>query len=165
MSRILTGLALLVSLSGCASRPGWGQAWGQGTADRQKARAVVHDPYTLNDIGPEVVGGRHDAALVGRTCGPPGRLAPDAPHSHHRFRGRREPAIRPNGDGMRDPRRESQSRRRRRLWAEPAEHPRTVAVAADQLMTNVLVIGKGGREHALVWKLRQSMHCANILQQ
>ncbi len=32
--------------------------WGQGTTDRQKSRAVVHDPYTLNDIGPEVVGGR-----------------------------------------------------------------------------------------------------------
>lgn len=58
MSRILAGLAILVLLSGCASRPGWGQAWGQGTSDRQKARAVVHDPYTLNDIGPEVVGGR-----------------------------------------------------------------------------------------------------------
>ena len=59
MSRILAGLAIILSLSGCASsRPGWGMPWGQGTTDRQKARAVIHDPYTLNDIGPEVVGGR-----------------------------------------------------------------------------------------------------------
>ena len=30
--------------------PGWAQ--------QQRAEAIVHDPYTLNDIGPEVVGGR-----------------------------------------------------------------------------------------------------------
>lgn len=57
MSRILT-IAILVSLAGCASRPGWGFSWGQGTTERQKARATIHDPYPLNDIGPEVVGGR-----------------------------------------------------------------------------------------------------------
>lgn len=50
---------LAVSLAGCASgRPGWGFATGQGTTERQKSRAVIHDPYPLNDIGPEVVGGR-----------------------------------------------------------------------------------------------------------
>lgn len=49
---------LFISLGGCASRPGWGFSWGQGTTSRQKARAAVHDPYPLNDIGPEVVGGR-----------------------------------------------------------------------------------------------------------
>lgn len=43
--------------SGCANR-GWGLSWGQGTTNRQKARAAVHDPYPLNDIGPEVMGGR-----------------------------------------------------------------------------------------------------------
>ena len=49
---------LLMVLTGCANRPGWGLSWGQGTAERQKSRAVVHDPYPLNDIGPEVIGGR-----------------------------------------------------------------------------------------------------------
>ncbi len=58
MLRLLAGLAIMVSLSGCANRQGWGAPWGQGTTDRQKARAVVHDPYALPDIGPEVVGGR-----------------------------------------------------------------------------------------------------------
>ncbi len=58
MSRMWACALLLVSLAGCANRPGWGFAGGQGTIERQKARAVVHDPYPLNDIGPEVVGGR-----------------------------------------------------------------------------------------------------------
>ena len=31
---------------------------GQGSIDRQKARAVAFDPYPLNDLGPEVMGGR-----------------------------------------------------------------------------------------------------------
>ena len=57
MSRILS-CVLLVCFAGCASRPGWGFSWGQGTTDRQKARATVHDPYPLNDIGPEIDGGR-----------------------------------------------------------------------------------------------------------
>ncbi|GIW98410.1 MAG: hypothetical protein KatS3mg111_1743 [Pirellulaceae bacterium] len=55
-------LALIISLAplmvGCANRAGWGFWWGQGTIERQKARAAIHDPYPLNDIGPEVVGGR-----------------------------------------------------------------------------------------------------------
>jgi len=47
------------SLTGCANRPGWGiPGFGQGSVDRQSARAVYHDPYPLNNIGPEVVGGR-----------------------------------------------------------------------------------------------------------
>ncbi len=67
MSRNLGALwfgccVLLVSSAGCASRPGWGFRWGQGTSqgdmNRQNARAAVHDPFPLNDIGPEVVGGR-----------------------------------------------------------------------------------------------------------
>ena len=58
MSRMLACALLLVGLSGCASRPGWGFGGGQGTGERQKARATIHDPYPLNDIGPEVIGGR-----------------------------------------------------------------------------------------------------------
>lgn len=58
MSRMLI-LGMLVCLVGCAGRrPGWGFSTGQGTTDRQKSRAVVHDPFPLNDIAPEVVGGR-----------------------------------------------------------------------------------------------------------
>jgi hypothetical protein len=57
--RWLACCALIAGSVGCASRPGWGfKQWGQGTTERQKSRAVVHDPYPLNDIGPEVVGGR-----------------------------------------------------------------------------------------------------------
>ncbi len=53
-------LGLFSILSGCSSqRPrAWGFPGGQGTVDRQKARASVHDPYPLNDIGPAVMGGR-----------------------------------------------------------------------------------------------------------
>lgn len=57
--KLLFACAALTSFAGCASRPrGWGLPGGQGTVERQKSRAVVHDPYPLNDIGPEVVGGR-----------------------------------------------------------------------------------------------------------
>jgi hypothetical protein len=35
-----------------------GERYGLGTMDRQKARAADFDPYPLNDIGPEVLGGR-----------------------------------------------------------------------------------------------------------
>lgn len=58
MSRNLAALILLLSLAGCANRQGWGFPSGQGTAARQNSRAVIHDPYPLNDIGPEVIGGR-----------------------------------------------------------------------------------------------------------
>lgn len=49
---------LLLCSVGCAGRSRWGLPWGQGSTDRQKARAAVHDPFPLNDIGPEVIGGR-----------------------------------------------------------------------------------------------------------
>jgi hypothetical protein len=56
-------LAVLFATTGCkGSQLGqyrWGGSqYGQGSVDRQKARAVYFDPYPLNDIGPEVVGGR-----------------------------------------------------------------------------------------------------------
>ena len=61
MPRILatafTLCLLCVSCLGCASKR-WGFPNGQGTSEVQRARASVHDPYPLNDIGPEVVGGR-----------------------------------------------------------------------------------------------------------
>jgi hypothetical protein len=61
--RNLGCFTLLLLCCGCSSGPfglgRWGsQQYGQGSIDRQKARAVVIDPYPLNDIGPEVVGGR-----------------------------------------------------------------------------------------------------------
>ncbi|MFO0923408.1 MAG: membrane or secreted protein [Pirellulales bacterium] len=57
----IAGSLLLVCLVGCQNSP-WGRwgsrEFGQGSIDRQKARAVLTDPYPLNDIGPEVVGAR-----------------------------------------------------------------------------------------------------------
>lgn len=41
-----------------ASKRWGGSQFGQGDINRQKDRAVYFDPYPLNDIGPEVVGGR-----------------------------------------------------------------------------------------------------------
>lgn len=64
MSRMLTtrlfflSCAALVLMAGCANRQGWGFSSGQGTIERQKSRAAAVDPYPLNDIGPEVLGGR-----------------------------------------------------------------------------------------------------------
>ena len=58
MTRMLGCCMLILAVAGCANRPGWGFRGAQGTIDRQKARAVVHDPFPLNDIGPEVIGGR-----------------------------------------------------------------------------------------------------------
>ncbi len=58
MTRVLGCCLLLVMFAGCANRRSWGFPGGQGTVERQKARATIHDPYPLNDIGPEVVGGR-----------------------------------------------------------------------------------------------------------
>ncbi len=57
------GIVLLSFLGGCrGSELGqyrWGgSSFGQGSVERQKQRAVYFDPYPMNDIGPEVVGGR-----------------------------------------------------------------------------------------------------------
>ena len=51
------------SLVGCKGSQLGAHRWGgsplgQGSEEVQKARAVYFDPYPLNDIGPEVVGGR-----------------------------------------------------------------------------------------------------------
>ncbi|AMV31181.1 hypothetical protein VN12_03620 [Pirellula sp. SH-Sr6A] len=59
---VLLGTLLLLG-TGCfgssfASKRWGGSQFGQGDINRQKDRAVYFDPYPLNDIGPEVVGGR-----------------------------------------------------------------------------------------------------------
>jgi hypothetical protein len=49
-------VALLLLVSGCA-----GSRWNffqPGTVQQQRLRATVHDPYSDQDAGPEVVGGR-----------------------------------------------------------------------------------------------------------
>lgn len=61
--RVGLGLLILILLPACQGVPLSERRWGggtvgQGSIDRQKARAVTFDPYPLNDIGPEVVGGR-----------------------------------------------------------------------------------------------------------
>jgi hypothetical protein len=59
----LLGCPFLAIHTGCkGSQLGehrWGGSqYGQGSVERQKNRAVYFDPFPLNDIGPEVVGGR-----------------------------------------------------------------------------------------------------------
>lgn len=55
---IIAGTALsllLVTSGGCYLTPDFGPP---GTIARQRARAVVHDPFPNNDIAPPIVGGR-----------------------------------------------------------------------------------------------------------
>ncbi|MEO1497765.1 MAG: hypothetical protein AAFV43_11505 [Planctomycetota bacterium] len=54
---VLVGAGLTVSV-GCNStvkRPSW---LNPGNTSTQRYSAIVHDPYPLEDAGPEVVGGR-----------------------------------------------------------------------------------------------------------
>ncbi len=54
-------LFLVTTIAGCQNPMIDAMRWsaqGQGSIDRQKARAVAFDPFPLNDLGPEVVGGR-----------------------------------------------------------------------------------------------------------
>jgi predicted small lipoprotein YifL len=48
-------LLLLPSLAGCGYRPLFGPP---GPQPLQQQNASLHDPYSDNDLGPEVVGGR-----------------------------------------------------------------------------------------------------------
>ena len=64
-SRLIThslGVVMALCLGCQGSQVGskrWsGGIYGQGSEERQKYRAAAFDPYPLNDIGPEVVGGR-----------------------------------------------------------------------------------------------------------
>lgn len=58
--RVLTiGLMVTTSLLGSSGCAGWGHSWSRpGTIQQQRLRATVHDPYSDQDAGPEVVGGR-----------------------------------------------------------------------------------------------------------
>jgi hypothetical protein len=56
-------LPVFIAATGCKGSQLGAHRWGgsvngQGSVEIQKARAVYFDPYPLNDIGPEVVGGR-----------------------------------------------------------------------------------------------------------
>jgi hypothetical protein len=85
---ILVGL-MATSLAGCAPEmAGLQQSFAHpGPAAYQRAQAIHHDPYVLNDVGPEVVGGRPRDYLIpvneverermGAT--PPAGLMPPAP--------------------------------------------------------------------------------------
>ena len=53
MTIAIAGLLLLVS--GCHLRPNFGPP---GTIGMQRDRAVLHDPFPSNDLGPTIVGGR-----------------------------------------------------------------------------------------------------------
>ena len=46
---------LIAGTVGCALRTDWSNP---GTIPRQRFRAMLHDPYSDVDIGPDVVGGR-----------------------------------------------------------------------------------------------------------
>jgi len=46
---------LLLVATGCHLRPDWGPP---GTIGMQRDRAVLHDPFPSNDLGPTIVGGR-----------------------------------------------------------------------------------------------------------
>jgi len=53
---LVFGLGAAILFSGCA-----GSRWNlfqPGTVQQQQLRATVHDPYSDQDAGPEVVGGR-----------------------------------------------------------------------------------------------------------
>ncbi len=55
--------AVVFFIAGCqgsqlGSKRWSGGIYGQGSENLQKYRAAAFDPYPLNDIGPEVVGGR-----------------------------------------------------------------------------------------------------------
>ena len=48
-------LLMLTVATGCHLRPNFGPP---GTIGMQRSRAVLHDPYPSNELGPQIVGGR-----------------------------------------------------------------------------------------------------------
>ncbi len=57
LSAIATAAALLTAV-GCSPYMRYPNFFHPGTAQQQRAEALVHDPYPLDDVGPEIVGGR-----------------------------------------------------------------------------------------------------------
>jgi hypothetical protein len=50
---LIAAWAACLAGSGCIADP-----FNPGTIDQQRLQATVHDPYSDQDLGPEVVGGR-----------------------------------------------------------------------------------------------------------
>ena len=48
-------VAICITSTGCGLRPNWGP---QGTIGAQRERAVLHDPFPSNELGPPIMGGR-----------------------------------------------------------------------------------------------------------
>lgn len=48
-------LAYCCVSAGCHTRPNWGP---QGTIGTQRTKAILHDPFPSNDLGPPIQGGR-----------------------------------------------------------------------------------------------------------
>ncbi|TWT41581.1 membrane or secreted protein [Botrimarina hoheduenensis] len=56
--RLTLAIAASVGLAGCngtVKKPSWSNP---GNTATQRYEAIYHDPYPLNDVAPEIVGGR-----------------------------------------------------------------------------------------------------------
>lgn len=51
-------LPLLLTAIGCSPYVRWPNLYHPGTAQQQQADALQYDPYPLDDVGPDIVGGR-----------------------------------------------------------------------------------------------------------
>jgi hypothetical protein len=74
--RWVCGLILIIPVSGCHLQPNFGPP---GTIGEQRARAIVHDPFPDNDLGPEIVSGR--PREWNRPSAEPKRLQHDNPYA------------------------------------------------------------------------------------
>ncbi len=74
-SLLVVGL-LIPGLTGCHLRPNFGPP---GTIGEQRAKAIVHDPFPDNDIGPPIASGRPPG--FDRPASEPKRLQSDNPYA------------------------------------------------------------------------------------
>ena len=59
ISRIwILALSVVCALAGGCATDGSFTLFNPGTVQQQRLRATIHDPYSDQDLGPEVVGGR-----------------------------------------------------------------------------------------------------------